>query len=153
MNRVYWSPNFWGALAPSAHPLATPLSYLLKLKHSDWKTNLVKDFFCKNKFSSNDSTQILTRHVIFKLCYNQIWQLKTTSIVKGPRKSKAKEYIMYHCLINILCLLWNIMERLFTIKVFFGLTVFVVILLGTKMSATAILNFLSSLVVHKINRK
>ena len=35
-------------------------SHWLKLQHSDWRANLVKDFF-KNKFSTNESTQNYNR--------------------------------------------------------------------------------------------
>ena len=33
-------------------------SHWLKLQHSDWRANLVKDFFLINKFSTNKSTLI-----------------------------------------------------------------------------------------------
>ena len=33
-------------------------SHWLKLQHSDWKANLVKDFFLTNNFSTNESTLI-----------------------------------------------------------------------------------------------
>ena len=35
-------------------------SHWLKLQHSDWRANLVKDFF-KNKLSTNESTRIYNR--------------------------------------------------------------------------------------------
>ena len=31
-------------------------SHWLKLQHSDWRANLVKDFFFTNEFSTNEST-------------------------------------------------------------------------------------------------
>ena len=31
-------------------------SHWLKLQHSDWRANLVKDFYFTNKFSTNEST-------------------------------------------------------------------------------------------------
>ena len=33
-------------------------SYWLKLQHSHWRANLVKDFFFSNRFSTNESTLI-----------------------------------------------------------------------------------------------
>ena len=39
------------------------ISHWLKLQHSDWRANLVKDFFL-NKFSTNESTRIITGQVI-----------------------------------------------------------------------------------------
>ena len=44
-------------------------THWLKLQHSDWKENLVKDLFWQIKF--------LTGHVIFNGAYNEIFQLKT----------------------------------------------------------------------------
>ena len=32
--------------------------------------------------STNERNEILTDHVIFKLCYNEIYQMKTTIILK-----------------------------------------------------------------------
>ena len=52
-------------------------SHWLKLQHSDWRANLVKDFFL-NKFSTNESTRIITGHVIYNLAYTYKFQLKTT---------------------------------------------------------------------------
>ena len=41
-------------------------STCLKLQHSDWRVNLVKDFFL-NKFSTNESTQIQVMWFITRL--------------------------------------------------------------------------------------
>ena len=40
-----------------------------------------KGFFL-NKFSTNESTQIITGHVLFNLAYTYKFQLKTTLIIK-----------------------------------------------------------------------
>ena len=50
---------------------------MLKLQHSDWRANLVKDFFL-NKFSTNESTRIIIGHVIYNPVYMYKFQLKTT---------------------------------------------------------------------------
>ena len=52
----------------------------LKLQHSGWRANLVKDFFL-NKFSTNESTRIVTGHVIYNPAYTYKYQLKTTIIM------------------------------------------------------------------------
>ena len=39
---------------------------------------------------TNEKNWILTGHVIFKLCYNQIYQLKTTYIILPKKVGKAK---------------------------------------------------------------
>ena len=49
----------------------------MKLQHSDWRANLVKYFFFENKFSTNESTRIITSHVTYNLAYNYKFQLKT----------------------------------------------------------------------------
>ena len=43
----------------------------LKLQHSDWRANLVKDFFEKINFPPMGALKFLTGNVTFKLCYNQ----------------------------------------------------------------------------------
>ena len=53
-------------------------SHWLKLQHSDWKANLVKDFFLQINFPPMRALKFITGHMIFKLSYNQIYQLKTT---------------------------------------------------------------------------
>ena len=55
-------------------------SHWLKLQHSDWRANLVKDFFLQINFPPMRTLEFVTGHVIFKLHYNQIYQLKTTFI-------------------------------------------------------------------------
>ena len=47
-------------------------SHWLKSQHSDWRANLVKDFFWQIKFPSMRDLEFLTGHVTFKLLYNQI---------------------------------------------------------------------------------
>ena len=44
-------------------------SHWLKLQHSDWRANLVK-YFSLNKFSTNESTQVIKGHVIYNLADN-----------------------------------------------------------------------------------
>ena len=53
-------------------------SHWLKLQHSDWRANLVKDFFLQINFPPMRALEFITGHVIFKLHYNQIYQMKTT---------------------------------------------------------------------------
>ena len=43
----------------------------LKLQHSDWRANLVKNFFNVN-FTPMKALKFITGHVTFRLCYNQI---------------------------------------------------------------------------------
>ena len=52
---------------------------MLKLQHSDWRANLVKDLVL-NKFSTNESTQIIAGHVIYNPAYTYKFQLKTTVV-------------------------------------------------------------------------
>ena len=51
-------------------------SHWLKSQHSDWRANLVKEFF-SNKFSTNESTRVITGHVIYNPSYTHKFQLKT----------------------------------------------------------------------------
>ena len=51
-------------------------SHWLKLQHSDWGANLVKDFLLQKK--KMKAFEFITGHVIFKLHYYQIYQMKTT---------------------------------------------------------------------------
>ena len=56
-------------------------SHWLKLQHSDWRANLVKDFFLQINFPPMRALGFITGHVIFKLCYDQICQMKTTIVM------------------------------------------------------------------------
>ena len=58
-------------------PYKFKCSHWLKLQHSDWRANLVKYFFF-NRFSTNESTRIITGHVIYNPAYTYKFQLKTT---------------------------------------------------------------------------
>ena len=49
----------------------------LKLQHSDWRANLVKNFFLQINFPPMRALEFITGHVTFKLWYNQIYQMKT----------------------------------------------------------------------------
>ena len=53
-------------------------SHWLKLQHSDWRANLVKDFFEKTFFPPMRALEFIIGHVIFELCYDQIYQMKNT---------------------------------------------------------------------------
>ena len=86
-------------------------SHWLKLQHSDWRANLVKDFFL-NRFSTNESNRnynihtgeqilyrslfwinfplmralkFITGHLIYNLAYTYKFQLKTTHIWQSNR--------------------------------------------------------------------
>ena len=53
-------------------------SHWLKLQSSDWRANLVEVFFLQINFPPMRALQFITDHVIFKLRYDQIYQMKTT---------------------------------------------------------------------------
>ena len=50
----------------------------MKLQHSDWRANLVKDLFLQIDFPQMRVLEFVTGHVIFKLRHDQIYQMKTT---------------------------------------------------------------------------
>ena len=52
----------------------------LKSQHSDWTANPEKDFFLLIIFPPMRPLEFITGHVIFKLRYDQIYQMKTTLI-------------------------------------------------------------------------
>ena len=47
-------------------------SHWLKLQHSDWRANLVKDFFLQINFPPMRALEFIRDHTTFKLRYNQI---------------------------------------------------------------------------------
>ena len=47
-------------------------SHWLKLQHSDWRANLVKDFFLQINFPPMRALEFVRDHVTFKLWCNQI---------------------------------------------------------------------------------
>ena len=47
-------------------------SHWLKLQHSDWRANLVKDFFLQMNFPPMGALEFIRDHMTFKLRYNQI---------------------------------------------------------------------------------
>ena len=47
-------------------------SHWLKLQHSDWRANLVKDFFLQISFPPMRALEFIRDHVTFKPWYNQI---------------------------------------------------------------------------------
>ena len=55
-------------------------SHWLKLQHSDWRANLVKDFF-KQIFYQWEHSNNNTGHVIYKPAYTYKFQLKTTQVI------------------------------------------------------------------------
>jgi hypothetical protein len=44
----------------------------LKLQHSDWRANLVKDFFLQMNFPPMRALEFIRDHMTFKLRYNRI---------------------------------------------------------------------------------
>ena len=54
-------------------------SHWLKLQHSDWRANLVKDFF-KINFPPMRALEFITGHVIYNPAYTYKFQLKTTIV-------------------------------------------------------------------------
>ena len=52
----------------------------MKLKHSDWRANLVKDFFIKRNFPPMRALEFITGHVIYNPAYAYKFQLKTTTV-------------------------------------------------------------------------
>jgi len=47
-------------------------SHWLKLQHSDWRANLVKDFFLQINFPPMRALEFIRDHVTFEPWYNQI---------------------------------------------------------------------------------
>ena len=47
-------------------------SHWLKLQHSDWIANFVKDFFLQMNFPPMGALEFIRNHMTFKLRYNQI---------------------------------------------------------------------------------
>ena len=53
-------------------PYKFKFSHWLKLQHSDWRANLVKDFFLQMNFPPMRALEFIRDHMTFKLRYNQI---------------------------------------------------------------------------------
>ena len=53
-------------------PYKFKCSHWLKLQHSDWRANLVKDFFLQINFPPMRALEFIRDHMTFKLRYNQI---------------------------------------------------------------------------------
>ena len=53
-------------------------SYWLKLQHSDWRANLVNDFFLQINFPPMRALKSISSHVIYSPAYTYKFQLKTT---------------------------------------------------------------------------
>ena len=51
----------------------------LKLQHSDWRANHVKDFFLQINFPPMRALEFMRDHVTFKLPYDFSYQMKTPS--------------------------------------------------------------------------
>ena len=76
------------------------ISFLwLKLQNSNWRANLLKFFFLQMNFSPMRALKSITGHVIFKLCCNQIYQMKTT-FFKYLIRIKLNIHICLCCLSN-----------------------------------------------------
>ena len=58
-----------------------PLMHWLKLQHSDWRANLVKDFFVKINFPPMRALEFITGHVTYNPAYTYKFQLKTSGCV------------------------------------------------------------------------
>ena len=65
-------------------------SHWLKLQNSDWRENLVKDFSLQINFPPMRALKYITSHVIFKLRYNQIYQMKTPIDTVHDQNAKLK---------------------------------------------------------------
>ena len=52
-------------------------SHWLKLHHSDWRANLVKDFFLQINFPPMRALEFIRDHVTFKLPYDFSYHMKT----------------------------------------------------------------------------
>ena len=65
------------------------------IQHSDWSENLVKDFVWKINFPPMRALEFLTSHLIFKLHYNQIYQLEMTIVIADFTIKRLKAVIMY----------------------------------------------------------
>ena len=63
-------------------PYKFKCSHCLKLQHLDWRANLVKDFVLQINFQLMRALKFIMSHVIFKLRYNHIDQLKTTLMLQ-----------------------------------------------------------------------
>ena len=59
-------------------PYKFKCSHWLKLQYSDWRANLVKDFFFKINFPPMRAFKIITGHLISNPAYTYKFQLKTT---------------------------------------------------------------------------
>ena len=70
--------RFYHNGAQKSHDLLKIKPYhWLKIQHSYWRANLIKDFFLQINFPPMRALQFITDHVIFKLRYNHINQMKT----------------------------------------------------------------------------
>ena len=58
-------------------PYQFKCSHWLKLQHSDWRANHVKDFFLQINFPPMRALEFIRDHVIFKLPYDFSYQMKT----------------------------------------------------------------------------
>ena len=58
-------------------PYKFKCSHWLKLQHSDWRANLVKDFFLQINFPPMRALEFIRDHVTFKLPYDFSYHMKT----------------------------------------------------------------------------
>ena len=61
-------------------PYKFKCSHWLKLQHSDWRANLVKDIFLQINFPPMRALEFIRDHVTFKLPYDFTYHMKTPII-------------------------------------------------------------------------
>ena len=61
-------------------PYKFKCSHWLKLQHSDWRANLVKDFFLQINFPPMRALEFIRDHVTFKLPYDFSYHMKTPMV-------------------------------------------------------------------------
>ena len=67
-------------------PYKFKCSHWLKLQHSDWRANLVKDFFLQINFPPMKALEFIRDHVTFKLPYDFSYHMKTPRIMLSQGK-------------------------------------------------------------------
>ena len=72
INSVRWLSSARFKYKPGYRPcdlLSIECSHWLKLQHSDWRADLVKDFFEKTNFPPMRALKFFTGHMIYNLAY------------------------------------------------------------------------------------
>ena len=62
-------------------PYKFKCSHWLKLQHSDWRANLIKDFFLQINFPPMRALEFIRDHVTFNLPYDFSYHMKTPDIL------------------------------------------------------------------------